>query len=122
MALVKCKECGNEVSSEATVCVHCGIKLKDEMDTTSKASIEATYEFFLKYGNVLKIIMYILAGLVLFGGLVTADETDGVSLISAIFGTFACIISGVVTEKLFQWMAYLLKSVHEINVKTKSTK
>lgn len=122
MALIKCKECGNEVSSEATVCVHCGVKLKDEVDTVSKASIEATYGFFLKYGNVLKIIMYIFAGIAVFGGLVTADETDGVSLISAIISAFVLIISGIVTEKMFQWMAYLLQSVHEINIKTKGTK
>ena len=24
MALIKCLECGKEVSSEATVCIHCG--------------------------------------------------------------------------------------------------
>jgi hypothetical protein len=26
MALVKCRECGNEVSTEATACPHCGVK------------------------------------------------------------------------------------------------
>ena len=27
MALIKCKECGNEISSSAKTCPHCGIKL-----------------------------------------------------------------------------------------------
>ena len=27
MALIKCKECGNEISSSANVCPHCGIKV-----------------------------------------------------------------------------------------------
>ncbi|MDD4406862.1 MAG: zinc-ribbon domain-containing protein [Bacilli bacterium] len=29
MALIKCKECGNEISSTSKKCVHCGAKLKD---------------------------------------------------------------------------------------------
>ena len=26
MALIKCKECGNEISSSAKTCPHCGVK------------------------------------------------------------------------------------------------
>lgn len=29
MALIHCKECGNEVNSEENTCSHCGEKLKD---------------------------------------------------------------------------------------------
>lgn len=29
MTLIKCKECGDEVSSTSKKCVHCGAKLKD---------------------------------------------------------------------------------------------
>ena len=30
MALIKCSECGNEISSSAQTCPHCGIKIKNE--------------------------------------------------------------------------------------------
>jgi Zn finger protein HypA/HybF involved in hydrogenase expression len=29
MALIKCKECQKEVSSEAVTCPHCGVKIND---------------------------------------------------------------------------------------------
>lgn len=32
MALLKCKECGKEVSSNAEKCVHCGFKLKEKKE------------------------------------------------------------------------------------------
>ena len=31
MALIKCKECGKEVSDQATVCIHCGYELKQRV-------------------------------------------------------------------------------------------
>ena len=30
MALLKCPECGNNVSSEATACPHCGFAIKQD--------------------------------------------------------------------------------------------
>ena len=30
MALIKCPECGKEVSDKAKICVHCGYPLKDK--------------------------------------------------------------------------------------------
>lgn len=30
MALVKCKECGKEISDKATTCIHCGYPVKKQ--------------------------------------------------------------------------------------------
>jgi len=32
MALIKCPECGREVSDRATSCIHCGFPLREELD------------------------------------------------------------------------------------------
>ncbi len=35
MALIKCPECGREVSDKAQACIHCGCPLNDEIDMKS---------------------------------------------------------------------------------------
>lgn len=32
MSLIKCPECGKEISDKATVCIHCGYPIKEETD------------------------------------------------------------------------------------------
>lgn len=32
MALIKCPDCGNNISSNATVCIHCGRPMKNVSD------------------------------------------------------------------------------------------
>lgn len=53
MALVKCHECNNEVSSEANVCPKCGVKLKT---TYNKISAYASIIF------VIAIVFYFFGG------------------------------------------------------------
>ena len=33
MALIKCPECGREVSDKAAACIHCGFPLEKELNT-----------------------------------------------------------------------------------------
>jgi uncharacterized membrane protein YvbJ len=40
MALIKCEECGNDVSSEAETCPHCGIKIKSDIHNGSDNNLE----------------------------------------------------------------------------------
>lgn len=39
MALIKCKECGREISSSAINCPHCGAPINSEPTGTSKIAI-----------------------------------------------------------------------------------
>ena len=78
MALIKCQECGKEISDSSKVCIHCGYKLKsfkicpecntqvDENDTTcSKCgySFKKTH----KKERKLTIIISIIVGIILIG-------------------------------------------------------
>lgn len=43
MSLIKCPECGKEISDKATVCIHCGYPIKEETD---KINIEQNTKKF----------------------------------------------------------------------------
>ena len=58
MAMVKCKECGKEVSSKVRQCPHCGVSLK-----MSK----------------LKIFLLVIIGLSVLGILTSKNDTTGIS-------------------------------------------
>lgn len=47
MALVKCKECGNEISSKADKCPHCGVKLKGDGISCSSCGCLILIVFFM---------------------------------------------------------------------------
>ena len=42
MALIKCPECGQEVSNQAPACIHCGYPLNEEMPLESKSQPSLT--------------------------------------------------------------------------------
>ena len=44
MALIKCPECGNQISTNATTCPHCGNPLKPSPKTTTSNHKLITYE------------------------------------------------------------------------------
>lgn len=78
MALIKCQECGKEISDSSKVCIHCGYKLKsfkicpecntqvDENDTTCS---KCGYSFKRtdKKERKLTIIISIIVGIILIG-------------------------------------------------------
>ena len=39
MALMKCPECGQEVSSHAPACIHCGYPLNEEQEDTKTQQV-----------------------------------------------------------------------------------
>lgn len=52
MALIKCRECGKDVSSDANKCMHCGKKTKQKENWdfwTSLITLILIY-FFIKWG------------------------------------------------------------------------
>jgi len=44
MALIKCTECGREVSDKANCCVHCGCPLDIKSDNTNETTVKTTNE------------------------------------------------------------------------------
>lgn len=101
MALIKCKECGKEVSDKATKCIHCGAPIESEVKNTCpdcgkqymgpkcmncgysdpEKTIESTTD---KKGDKKNLIGGILA-LIILGGLLVLNILNG-NLFGGMFG------------------------------------
>lgn len=63
MALIKCPECGKEISSEANACLNCGFPIKKENEIQPKEELAKTDETQIvqpEFGN-LRLIIGILS-------------------------------------------------------------
>lgn len=49
MALIKCPECGKEVSDKASCCVHCGCPIHSEQNTITTTNESKTYNYGFYY-------------------------------------------------------------------------
>lgn len=63
MALIKCPECGKEISDKAPACIHCGFPLSllnesSEIKAESKEEIEVKEDFASKNGYSLELLDY----------------------------------------------------------------
>lgn len=72
MALIKCPECGKEVSSEANACIHCGFPLKKE----NKENNEINGQYVIGYRGgpggllALYIVSFVFGLLLIIGAIV----------------------------------------------------
>lgn len=118
MALIKCPNCGLEVSSKAERCPKCDHTINLN-STRSRNEQEKIVNFFITYANVVRILSYILAFIVFIISISVLEDSDGTSIIFGIISTVLIVLSGIITENIFKWLAYILKNLHEINAKTK---
>ena len=54
MALIKCNECGKDISDKANVCIHCGYPLEKEQKLKNYYYEEENFYFFFSsscFGN-----------------------------------------------------------------------
>ena len=80
MALIKCPECGKEISDKAEICVNCGIKIA-EIENLHEVSQKKEYEILQEQNNKTKSIIGVIIAIIViafFAWLIwyqsTADE------------------------------------------------
>jgi len=121
MALVKCSNCGGDISSNADMCVHCGKVLKSgeyKMNSKTEKSSRNVVLGFNIMAWVLAGIMVILALIFFFVGFIgLIDEDFETLMMGSIFG-FSFIVGAVVTFMWVKWFALVLKNLYEINLKS----
>lgn len=70
MALIKCIECGNDVSEKADVCPHCGLAVEESLkkyeDNKQNISIIDLVQYYLKLILLTFSFIIIVAGLLVF--------------------------------------------------------
>lgn len=67
MALVKCKECGKEISNKAEICVECGFPLSKKKNGSEEIKTQQKTRKSLKLQLLLSKIMMILGFVLAFG-------------------------------------------------------
>lgn len=117
MALIKCSNCGKDISSNAKACIHCGKELAEHYSSSVNGT-EKNINFFLKLSKFFKYITYTLAGIVLLIGIMSAGGTGEAEIfaICLVFSLILVIVAFLSTPFL-EWKAYMLKNIYEINKK-----
>ena len=103
MSLIKCPECGKEVSSSAPTCPHCGYPLKKTTSTTpsayqSRSDRLVEKEHDRKYKEMIASgIIFLIAAIVFLFFLGNPAVKYNGELLGTIIGTsIGCAISGII--------------------------
>lgn len=80
MALIKCNECGKEISDSAKTCIHCGYKLKKKNE--KKRAIPATTIYTISFIGV---ILFLIIGFIIYN---SYKENKTIKKLNQIVGTW----------------------------------
>ena len=128
MVLVKCKKCGNDISTNAEKCVHCGTPVEQLLNvddvlvqTVSKSDLgsgeEKNYNFFFKLAKVIRILLFILAGLVALVFFIASEGYDEALMICGVVSGIFLVLVAILSTPFIEWKAYMLKNLYELNKK-----
>ncbi|MCI9233430.1 MAG: hypothetical protein HFH08_02385 [Bacilli bacterium] len=82
--------------------------------------IRKNYNFLLGYGTFVRILFIVSAMIIGVSYLILAiSEEEPLFLIPAIIFVIFLLLIGYLTEVFLKWLAYVLKTLHEINKKLK---
>lgn len=113
MALIKCQNCGKEISTNSERCIHCGTKLKDEV-RTKNVIVDIDTENNIKklntISNVIVFLMFVSASIIL---ITTFIAPSPIMIILFIL----CLLLAYVSPVFLKWQALVLKNLYEINRK-----
>lgn len=102
MSMIKCSECGKEISDKAKVCVHCGNPLKNEEQDNSVNEKKVKIKKNNRINKILLIILILLIHLILFaGGTFHFLNSDNVTA-NVIYPVKQYAISGLTTENMYE--------------------
>ena len=121
MALIKCSNCGEDVSSNADMCVHCGKVFKSaemKMNTKTEKSSRNLVTGFNIVAWVLAGIAVVTALIFFFIGFIGLFDEDFETWIMGTIMGFVFLVSAVVSFMWVKWFALVLKNLYEINKKS----
>lgn len=113
MALIKCSNCGKEISSNAKACIHCGKALVEHY-TSSINGTEKNINFFFRLAKTFKIFAFIIAGIVFLIGIACQDS---LAFVGCFISSMVILTVAFLSTPFFEWKAYILKNIYEINQK-----
>ena len=100
MSLIKCPECGEEISSLAESCPHCGCPLKPTPVSYTNPAVEAEYNFRTVMSFISGVMLVILGIVLIVVGIINADLRSAFISI----GILSLFMSGLaVAIGLYRW-------------------
>ena len=109
MALIKCKNCGKEISSSSSKCIHCG-SLINKIEALNDNEIVKSINFFYMLSKFVDILFYIVAAIILIFGLVKGNIS--MFLYLGLFSVLL-VVCGYLLKQLFKWKALVLKVLND---------
>lgn len=120
MALIKCENCGKDISTNANKCIHCNVEIKQTTKINAANrhwETEKNINYFLKLAKIIKIVLFIIAGIVFLVGMLASDGISfEIIIISSIFSV-VLILCAILSTPFLEWKAYMLKNLYELNMK-----
>lgn len=113
MSLIKCAECGEKISSNATKCIHCNAPI----DTNKRTKGYITDYETESNINSLNRLAAVLSVILILGGFIFLFVAIGSEEPLLIAFAIACVVMGFVMPTFIKWKALMLKNVYEINRK-----
>ena len=95
MALVKCKECGKEISNKAEICVECGFPLSKKKNGSEEIKTQQKTRKSLKLQLLLSKIMMILGFALAYGYSQMEDDKAIIYIYVLAAGIILYIVSKV---------------------------
>lgn len=99
MAMIKCKECGKEMSDRANMCPHCGCQFE---------IINSYYQnenYGMAIAALISSFIIPIVGLIL--GIIALNETQGENNSSRTMAIAAIIISAISAVIVFFWLLFI---------------
>ena len=120
MALIKCENCGKDISTNANKCIHCNTEIKTmtKMNVINKHSeTEKNINYFLKLAKVIKMVLFTIAIIILLVGIIASNGINfGIVVISFIVSAIL-VLCAILSTPFLEWKAYMLKNLYELNMK-----
>jgi len=118
MALIKCKNCGNDISDKATSCVHCNTSFinvnSNDLYTGNLNGVEKNINYFFRLSFIIKILSIISSIIIILFSLVFDNIL--ITMLS-IIGSIIFIITVFLLTPFIKWKGYMLKNIYELNKK-----
>ena len=115
MALIKCSECGKEISTNNENCIHCGTKIS----INNNDVIFYDYDIETNIISIMRVASFTRIAFIILGVLTFIlnifIEPNAIVIISSI----VCIIIGIILPIFIKWKAFILKNIYELNKSNK---
>ena len=115
MALIKCNNCGKDVSSNAETCIHCGNRIEREnvrntIDNTTKRITENTI-------SKLRIISSIMIAIGVIFGIIVIISAFATEMYSNIITGLCIMLVLYIVSVLFDSIAIIIVNLYQLNQK-----